>query len=59
VRDVDLFLVVAGEGEVEPVEAPVAAPGGDLVAIVEVARRMLLAEEEPISPQRGALAGRP
>ena len=52
--DVDFFLLIAGEGEVEALEGAVLHPGEELVAIEEVLGCALLAEEEPHGPAAAA-----
>lgn len=53
VLDVDLGALVAGEGQVEVGEDAVVAQAGEFVAVVEVGRFVLFAEEQPVG---GAVA---
>jgi len=52
--DVDFFLLIAGEGEVETLEGAVGAPGKELVTIEKVLGFALIAEEEPHGPASAA-----
>jgi len=49
ILDVDLALLIAGEGEVEAGEVPVVLHGFELFAVEEVGGGAALAEEEPVA----------
>src|SRR5690348_3071418 len=54
VLDVDLLLLVARKGRIQPVENPVLLPAQQLVPVEEVLGSPLIAEEEPHRPAPNA-----
>ncbi|CAK0117384.1 Uncharacterised protein [Burkholderia pseudomallei] len=56
VLHVDLLRLVARERDIEPREEAVRAHLRELVAVIEIGVRVLLAEEQPIAPLRAARA---
>jgi hypothetical protein len=57
VLDIDLAVLVAGEGQVEALQDAPGAPGLDLVAVEVVVGRRALAEHQPVAMTAGGGAG--
>jgi len=49
VLDIEFLGLIAREGQGQAGEMPMCCPGADLVAILKVACRMLLAKEQPVA----------